>query len=96
MEEARRTIRKLLSRSSKHGDSLDQGTGCRDEKSEYVLCTLEVEFMWTAKGLHVKNEDKEVSRKTKTELPYEPATLGYILKKNKLKIQIQKDAPRCS
>ena len=52
--------------------------------------------MWTAKGLHVKNEDKEVSRKTKTELPYEPATLGYILKKNKLKILIQKDAPRCS
>ena len=30
-----------------------------------VWCTLEMEFMWIAKGLHVKNEEKEVSRKTK-------------------------------
>ena len=65
MKEARKTIRKLLSQASKHCGSLDQGIGYRDKEWIDVWCTLEMEFMWIAKGLHVKNEEKEVSRKTK-------------------------------
>ena len=34
MKEGRKTIRKLLSQSSKHCGSLDQGIGYRDKKSE--------------------------------------------------------------
>ena len=47
--------------------------------------------MWTAKGLHVKNEDKEVSRKTKTELPYEPATLLLVIYIQSTKSSPQRD-----